>query len=345
MSAAVLPARPVPTMADVAERAGVSTMTVSRALRDGGVVSDATRRRIMQAVDELGYTLDRSAGTLSSKRSGFIAAIVPTINNSNFSDTTRGLTDAVEGHGLQVLLGYSDYVIEKEARLIEAMLRRRPEGLILTGGPHTARSRKLLGASGIPVVETWDLPLDPLGHVVGFCNAASVRALVVKLHARGYREIGFIGGTSARDSRGFHRRRGYVQAVADCGLPQGRVLSLGEPPISMEQGGRAMAQLMERWPSLDAVVCVSDLSAFGAIMECHRRGWAVPGRIAVAGFGDFEVGRFTYPRLTTVGVDAYRIGREAGEILLRSITARQEGRPVPRESQEVPFEIMEREST
>ncbi len=65
----------------------------------------------------------------------------------------------------------------------------------------------------------------------------------------------------------------------------------------------------------------------------------------VAGFGDFEVGRFTYPRLTTVGVDAYRIGRDAGEILLRSITARKEGRPVPRESQEVPFEIMEREST
>ena len=345
MSAAVLPARPVPTMADVAERAGVSTMTVSRALRDGGVVSDATRRRIMQSVDELGYTLDRSAGTLSSKRSGFVAAIVPTINNSNFSDTTRGITDAVEGRGLQVLLGYSDYMIEKEARLIEAMLRRRPEGLILTGGRHTARSRKLLAASGIPVVETWDLPLDPLGHVVGFCNAASVRALVMQLHARGYRDIGFIGGTSARDSRGFDRRRGYVQAVADCGLPQGRILSLGEPPISLEQGGRAMAQLVERWPSLDAVVCVSDLSAFGALMECHRRGWAVPGRIAVAGFGDFEVGRYTYPRLTTVGVDAYRIGRDAGEILLRSITAQKEGRLVPRENLQVPFAVMEREST
>ncbi len=97
MSAAGVPARRVPTMADVAERAGVSTMTVSRALRDGGVVSVSTRQRVMQAVDELGYTLDRSAGTLSSKRSGFIAAIVPTINNSNFSDTTQGITDAIEG--------------------------------------------------------------------------------------------------------------------------------------------------------------------------------------------------------------------------------------------------------
>ncbi len=345
MSVAGVPARRVPTMADVAERAGVSTMTVSRALRDGGVVSVSTRKRVMQAVDELGYTLDRSAGTLSSKRSGFIAAIVPTINNSNFSDTTQGITDAIEGRGLQVLLGYSDYGIEKEARLIEAMLRRRPEGLILTGGRHTARSRKLLAASGIPIVETWDVPLDPLGHVVGFCNASSVRALVVQLHARGYRDIGFIGGTSARDSRGFDRRRGYVQAVADCGLPRGRMLALGEPPISMEVGGRAMAQLLERWPSLDAVVCVSDLSAFGALMECHRRGWDVPGRIAVAGFGDFEVGRYTYPRLTTVRVDAYRIGRDAGEVLLRSIAARRGGRPVTRETLQIPFEIMEREST
>ena len=123
------------------------------------------------------------------------------------------------------------------------------------------------------------------------------------------------------------------------------MLSSGEPPISLEHGGRAMAQLLDRSPSLDAVVCVSDLSAFGALMECHRRGWAVPGRIAVAGFGDFEVGRYTYPRLTTVRVDAYRIGHDAGELLLRSITAQKEGRPVPLERLQVPFDIMEREST
>jgi LacI family gluconate utilization system Gnt-I transcriptional repressor len=146
-----------PTMTDVARHAGVSTMTVSRALKDGGVVSKATRERILAAIEELGYVLDLSAGGLSSKRTGFVAAIIPSINNSNFSDTARGITDALEGSGLHLLLGYTDYSVQQEEKLIEAMLRRRPEGIILTGGSHTARARKMLVNAAIPVVETWDV--------------------------------------------------------------------------------------------------------------------------------------------------------------------------------------------
>ena len=139
-----------PTMADVAELAGVSTMTVSRALRKGGSISEKTRRKIMKAVDELGYVLDQTAGTFSSKRSGFIAALVPSINNSNFADTARGVTEAIENTGLQLLLGYTDYQIEKEEWLVESMLMRRPEGVIVTGGRHADRTRRLLESAGVP---------------------------------------------------------------------------------------------------------------------------------------------------------------------------------------------------
>lgn len=89
-----------PTMADVARKAGVSAMTVSRALRDGASIARETRDKIIKAVDELGYVLDQSAGSLSSKRAGFIAALIPSINNSNFADTARGITDALQGSGL-----------------------------------------------------------------------------------------------------------------------------------------------------------------------------------------------------------------------------------------------------
>ncbi|MFN7286491.1 MAG: LacI family DNA-binding transcriptional regulator, partial [bacterium] len=95
-------------MMDVARRAGVSAMTVSRALRGGASIADETREKIRKAVDELGYVLDLSAGSLSSKRTGFVAALVPSLNNSNFADTARGLTDALQGSGLQLLLGYTD---------------------------------------------------------------------------------------------------------------------------------------------------------------------------------------------------------------------------------------------
>lgn len=339
------PLKSQPTMADVAELAGVSTMTVSRALKKGGSISEKTRRKIMDAVDELGYVLDQMAGTFSSKRSGFIVALVPSINSSNFADTARGITEAIENNGLQLLLGYTDYLIEKEERLVESMLTRRPEGIIVTGGRHADRTRRLLSAAGIPVIETWDIPDKPIEHVVGFSNAAATNALVHHLHGLGYRNIGFVGGTSNRDTRGADRRLGYVQAIEQLGLPRGRVISFGKPPISMEQGGEAIVHLMSQWPDVDAAVCVSDLSAFGALMECHRRGWAVPGRIAIAGFGDFEVARCSFPRITTVSVDAFEIGRAAGDLLLRAIEANREGRRIPPELMLMPFKIIQREST
>jgi LacI family gluconate utilization system Gnt-I transcriptional repressor len=262
---------PAPTMADVAARAGVSAMTVSRALKDGASIAVDTRRRIMKAVEELGYVLDLSAGSLSSKRSGFVAALIPSINNSNFADTARGLTDALAGSGLQLLLAYTDYSVEKEEELIGSMLRRRPEAIVVTGGSHTARARKLLEKSGIPVVETWDLPRKPVRHVVGFSNAEASKSLVRYLHAKGYRRIAFIGGTTNRDTRGADRRAGYEAAMAELGLKDSRVISFGTPPISMKQGGEAVVRLIEEWPDVEAAICVSDLSAFGAVMECNRR--------------------------------------------------------------------------
>lgn len=333
-----------PTMADVASRAGVSTMTVSRALKDGASIASDTRKRIMKAVEELGYVLDLSAGSLSSKRSGFVAALIPSINNSNFADTARGLTDALHGSGLQLLLAYTDYSVEKEEELVETMLRRRPESIVVTGGNHTARARKLLENAAIPVVETWDLPKRPVRHVVGFSNAEASKALVRYLHRKGYRRIAFIGGTTNRDTRGADRRAGFEAAMAELGLEESRVISFGTPPISMRQGGEAMARLMEQWPDVEAAICVSDLSAFGAVMECNRRKWKVPQRIAIAGFGDFEVSSCCYPAITTVGVHCYDIGNRAGDLILRAIEGERRGRPVPAETIITDFEVISRES-
>lgn len=334
-----------PTMADVAARAGVSTMTVSRALKNGASIAKATRDRIIRAVDDLGYVLDQSAGSLSSKRTGFVAALVPSINNSNFADTARGLTDALAGTGLQLLLGYTDYSVEKEESLIESMLRRRPEAILVTGGRHTPRGQKLLQNSGIPVIETWDLPKSPVQHVVGFSNAEASAALVRHLHSKGYKRIAFIGGTTNRDTRGADRRAGYEAAMVALGLQDSRVISFGTPPITMKQGGEALVRLVEQWPEVEAAICVSDLSAFGALMECQRRGWKVPDRIAIAGFGDFEISDTCYPAITTVGVACYDIGNKAGELLLRAIEGERNGKPISAETVITEFKVIAREST
>jgi LacI family gluconate utilization system Gnt-I transcriptional repressor len=336
-------------MADIAARVGVSKMTVSRALsregHSGRSSSEALRQRILQASREMGYVIDQTARTFSTKRSGFVAALLPALNNSNFSDTAHGLTAALESSGLQLLLGYTDYDIQTEERLLRAMLGRRPEALVLTGGSHTPAAHLLLKRAGIPVVQTWDLPERPVEHCVGFSNAEAVAQLVRQLHEQGYRRMAFLGGVPESDARGADRRRGFETGMRELGLDATRQLSVGQAPVSMEHGAQGLVQLLQRWPDTDALVCVSDHPAFGAMAECQRRGVRVPGQLAIAGFGGFEVGASCHPRLTTVVVDCHGIGRRAGELLLRAIGAARAGRPLAPETVIVPYRVERRGST
>ena len=168
----------------------------------------------------MGCVIDLTARTFSSNRSGFVAAVIPSLNNANFSEAAQGITATVERSGLHLLLGCSDDRAETEAQ----------------------RVRTLLRAAGIAVVEAWDLSADAIEHTAGFSNAAATAALAHHLHGKGYRQIGFIGGTSRRASRCADRRRGSTEAIAALGLPAGRLTLFGQPPISMAQGAQAVQQ-------------------------------------------------------------------------------------------------------
>jgi len=304
------------TMVDVARSAGVSPMTVSRAFRRESAVSEATRKAILAAADELGYVFDATASNLRSQRTDFVAVTIPSINNANFADTLRGLSEGLKPRGLQILLGYTDYDMAEEERLIEQLLRRRPEAIVVTGGRHTDRARRMLENAGIPVVETWDLPAAPIGHVVGFSNAQAVRGMIDHFVACGLTRIGFIGGDASRDTRGADRRAGFVAAMQAHGLDATRLIASGPPPISMREGAEAMAGLLAALPDTEAVICVSDLSAFGALTECQRRGIDVPERISIAGFGDYEIGGVSVPSLTTINPHSRQIGTATAALIL-----------------------------
>ena len=308
--------RKAPTMADVARAAGVSPMTVSRAFKQDSSVSEATRTAILRAAEDLGYVLDSTASNLRSQRTDFIAVTIPSINNANFADTVGGLSDGLKDRGLQILLGYTNYDILEEERLVEQLLRRRPEAIVVTGGRHTDRTRRLLGNAGIPVIETWDLPEAPIGHVVGFSNAAAVQGMVDHFVARGLTRIAFIGGDADRDTRGTDRRAGFIGAMQRHGLDATRLIAAGVPPISMREGAQAMGRLLDTLPDTEAVICVSDLSAFGALTECQRRGIAVPDRLSIAGFGEYEIGAISVPPLSTINPFPREIGTRAAALIL-----------------------------
>jgi len=304
-----------PTMKDVARAADTSVMTVSRAFKADASVGETTRARILQAAEQLGYVFDRTAANLRSQRSHFVAVTIPSLNNANFAETVEGITAGLAPHDLQVLLGYTNYDITREEQLIEELLRRRPEAIIVTGGRHTDRARRLLAGAGIPVVETWDLPSDPVEHVVGFSNSQMMELMVAHMVEQGREKLAFIGGDSSWDTRGADRRRGFIAAMQARGLRAERLIAFGPPTVSMKSGAEAMVQLLDLHPDTDGVICVSDLAAFGALTECQRRGIDVPGQIAVAGFGAYDIADVSYPTLTTIDPSPTLIGTKVAELV------------------------------
>ncbi|MEO9864711.1 MAG: LacI family DNA-binding transcriptional regulator [Yoonia sp.] len=313
-----------PTMKDVAKAAGVSVMTVSRAFKLDASVGAGTRARIQETADALGYVFDSTAATLRAQRSNFVAVTIPSLNNANFATMVEALTGVLSAAGYQVLLGHTNYDMHREEELIADFLQRRPEAIVVTGGRHTARARKLLAAAGVPVFETWDLPDDPIGHVVGFSNGAVIAPLVDHLVGLGHSKIGFIGGDTDSDTRGIDRRAGFVAAMAGSGLDPTRLIGSGAPQNPMQNGAKAMAALHEDWPDTTAVICVSDLVAFGALSECQRRGIAVPDDMAVVGFGAYDIAGACVPTLTTIDPRPNAMGQTTAQHVIAMMNGPQD---------------------
>ncbi len=309
------------TIRDVSRLARVSRMTVSRYFSNPGLVLPETRDRVAQAVKSLSYVPDRAAGSLSTRRSGFIALILPTLTNSNFAAVAHGLTDALRPANYQLLIGYTNYSTGEEERQIELMLARRPEAIVVTGEHHSRHCTTLLMNAGVPVVELADLPSRPIDLAVGFSNREAGRVAATHLLGFGFRNIGAIGaertGDSDRiDSRGEARLQSFAETLQAAGRRTDLVLRHGESPVVYSHGSAGLSILLEREPKLQAVFAVSDVAAVGAMMECGRRGIEIPGQLSIIGFGDFDIAAEMVPPLTTIAVDFDELGHKTGRLVL-----------------------------
>lgn len=316
-------------MSDIAKKLGLSAMTVSRALRQDSSIAPGTRAAVLQAIAEMGYVPNQIAGSLSSRKSGFVAALVPSLNNSHFSESVIGLTDVLATRNIQLLVGNSEYSRPREARLVREFLARKPEAMVLTCDGHAPETIAMLSRAKIPVIQMWDLPDAPIQHVVGFSNREAMGALVRLLIARGYRKPVYLGELDDQSTRGAARRQGYLDALAEHPHMTARMWSIGHPPATMSDGDKALEGILGAFPDADLVVCVSDPLAFGVICACQRRGLVVPRDIAVAGFGDFEIARVCVPSLTTVAISATQIGRTAAQIILEVLAQERGGLDKP----------------
>ncbi len=324
------------TMEDVAKAAGVSRMTVSRAMRSDGNVSESTRERILKIVNKMNYVPDQMAGSLSTKRSGFVATLVPSLNNVHYAKMVQALTETIEMTGMQILLGHTDYSMAREEQLVESMLKRRPEAIALPFDGHTTRTIKLLKQANIPVVELWETPSKPIGYTVGFSNEDASYQMTEKLIELGYENIAFLCETNDEWTRGAARRAGFRNAMEAAGLSAHRMIRFGNPPMSIKDGYFIGKNLDQYYPDIDCVFCVSDSPAFGLLSALQERGIKVPNDVGVAGFGNFEVSRYAVPSITTVMVDPAEVGRVAAELVIRLLDSDIERRKEPKKN---PIEI------
>lgn len=325
------------TVRDVARLAGVAPITVSRALNTPEQVSPDVRQRVLAVVQKTGYVPNRMAGGLASSRSKLIAAVVPSTVMSVFMPTIEALNDTLFGVGYQLMLGQSDYSPAREEALLEAIVGRRPDGIFLTGilGPGQGRTRLI--ASGIPVVESWDLTPTPIDMLVGFSHADIGREVARFLLAKGRRRLALI---RADDERAARRAGAFIDAVQRAGHGPVAEINVGASR-SLRSGRDALGKLLAQAPDTDAVFCSSDLLALGVATEARVRGLAIPDDMALIGFGDVPFAADMAPALSTVRINGADIGRLAARWLIE----RAEGRAVSPSVFDAGFSIVERETS
>ncbi|RCV91532.1 LacI family DNA-binding transcriptional regulator [Billgrantia montanilacus] len=322
-----------PTLQQVADAAGVSAITVSRALNAPERVNAATRIKVLATVERLGYVPNLVAGSLASARSRFIAVIVPSLANAVFIEVIHGLQETFEREGYQILLGNTDYDIEREYQLIRTFLGWSCSALVTAGLRHSEACRSLLTHWDKPIMEVMELG-DALDLNVGLDHHEAGRCMARHLLAQQYRSVVYVGACLDRDYRARMRFEGHREVLHAAGLeaPMIELDQLG----SLDAGATGLERVLSRYPSADAIHFANDDLATGALLRAQRLGMTIPGDIAIAGFNGLPLGQHVTPRLTTIRSPRENMGRLAAEEVLKRLDAKR----VTRRRHDVGFELL-----
>jgi LacI family gluconate utilization system Gnt-I transcriptional repressor len=328
------------TIRDVAERAGVSLMTVSRAFSAPKTVATSTLARIEAAANDVGYVPHRLAGALRSGTSRMVAAIVPSLENSLFAGFLQGLSDGLAQEGILLTAGDASRRAGDEDRLVSEYLTLRPRALVLHETSHSAETVARLRRLDVPVVEVGDLVDDPIQHNLSFSNRAAAAALTAHLVQTGRRRIGFLTLPPSASTRAARRLDGYRDALESAGI------ALDETLIVEGVGGYAGAiaateALLASGARPDAIIGAGDVFAIGALLACQKAGMRVPADIAIASFDDHEICSQLSPPLTALSIPRREIGMRTANLIL-GLGRRQPVAPI---REDVGFKLTLRGST
>lgn len=319
--------RSAPTLNDVAKAAGVSTATVSRCLNSPDRVIEATRQRVMQAVESLGYTPNFAARVMAAKRSYTIGAIIPTMDNAIFARGLQEFQDQLRESGYTLLVSSSAYDPEVEREQIRTLVARGADGLLLIGHARDPEIYSYLERHQVPSLVAWSYDPKALRPSVGFDNTGAMGELAQTVISAGHHRIAMISGRTLGNDRAQSRVDGVRQTMAGNGLEPSS-LTLIETDYEIEKGAEAFQQLMALSPRPTVVMCGNDVLAAGALREAGRLGIGVPEQVSVTGFDDIELAEIVSPALTTVHVPHREMGRKAARELTAMVEGNSEGRSI-----------------
>lgn len=320
--------RSTPTLEDVAQKAGVSTATVSRCLNTPDRVVETTRKRVLKAVEQLGYTPNFGARVMAAKRTFTIGAIIPTMENAIFARGLQAFQEALHTRGYTLLVSSTAYDPAVEEEQIRALVARGADGLLLIGYDRDPALYKYLERQGVPVMIAWAFAPEIDQPAIGFDNRAAMTLLTRAVLAQGHRRIAVLSATLKGNDRATNRVAGVRDALRTAGLCEDS-LTLIETPYGIETGEAAMTRLMQADNPPTVVMCANDVLAAGALRGAKTMGLDVPRDVSVTGFDDIELARIVTPSLTTVHVPHREMGTKAAISLIALVEGGE--KPAPTE--------------
>ncbi len=329
------------TMYDVAARAGVSIKTVSNVVNGYRHIRPETKRRVEDAIAELGYKVNISARNLRQGRTGMIGLAVPEISLPYFAELADSVMRAAEARGFVVLIEQTGAQRDRELQVLASNHRRLTDGLLFSPLELDPEETHLLDVDYPLVLLGERMFGGPVDHVT-MANVEASRAATAHLIERGCRRVAVIGAHPGETmGSAFLRLDGYRAALADAGLPYDPALVADAGLWHRSTGAAAMARLLDSGVEIDGVFGMNDALALGALHVLHTRRVAVPEEIAVVGFDDIDDARYSEPQLTSIAPGREQIARTAVDMLLERIA----GVDVPPRRVVADFELVERESS
>ena len=302
------------TLRDVSEVSGVSEMTVSRVLRNKGDVSATTRSKVLDATKSLGYVPNKIAGALASQRVNLVAVIIPSMSNMVCPEVMTGISQTLDETDLQPVVGITNYLPDREEKVLYEMLSWRPSGIIIAGLEQSEASRVMLANSGIPVVQIMDIDGDPIDAMVGISHRRAGRKMAEAILKSGYQNVGFMGTKTPLDHRARKRFEGFTQALAKQGVEiADREFYAGGSALAK---GREMTEtILRRSPDLDFIYYSNDMIGAGGLLHLWDKKIDIPNQVGLAGFNQVELIDGLPLRLATMDSCRFKIGQTAAQII------------------------------